>query len=482
MSFISLPTGKLYKKSEKKKLKNFPAGYVGKFYRNLVDNVDTFLGSDFYGRIANDGEIPSKDVQKYILATSDFAKGIQTDINHHITRDRINNSSFRQKLDPISKNILRRQNSLGLVFEDVPTFDAEKPIVGSLLRELEVGKKDTASELIKKAPGTPGLDFVIQNRLNKLKESSSRRNNLSQSPSPPPPSFFQPPPPPPLPPSLFCGAERYVPPPQPTKPPPSNFNLPPPPPFPPTDPLFGSHVMTKERKEEEKEKIIDEIDENIYELPDLPKLELGDQLRNTLGAEAEDILKAEYVTSKELEDKNLEEIKEEYNFDEIKDAFDHAAVPSQLELFYGGDNENSVRACNFLSPNEDNNEFVSYLCSDRGQNIMTNNSLSVHIESGNIFYQNFNTNENFYSFLLAQQDETKKIIPKRIAYHHSFEKYIKNYLPSFSIKEAEKSDVYANKNSKYLHYKFNDWIESLGAGKLLIRHTSKAQDTYGLKN
>ena len=112
---------------------------------------------------------------------------------------------------------------------------------------------------------------------------------------------------------------------------------------------------------------------------------------------------------------------------------------------------------------------------------MTNNSLSYHIESGNIFYKIFNTNENFYSFFLAQQDETKKIIPKRIAYHHSFEKYIKSYLPSFSIEEAEKFDLYANKNSKYLLYKFNDWIESLGAEKLLIRHTSKAQDTYGLK-
>ena len=40
------------------------------------------------------------------LATSDFAKDMQTDINHYVTRDRINNASFRQKLDPISKNIL----------------------------------------------------------------------------------------------------------------------------------------------------------------------------------------------------------------------------------------------------------------------------------------------------------------------------------------------------------------------------------------
>ena len=42
--------------------------------------------------------------------------------------------------------------------------------------------------------------------------------------------------------------------------------------------------------------------------------------------------------------------------------------------------------------------------------------------------------------------------------------------------------MHANKNSKYLVYKFNDWIESLGEKKLLIRHTSKAQDIYRLKN
>ena len=135
MSFISLPMGKRYKKPEKVKLKNFPAGYIGNFYRNLVDNIDDFLGSDFYGKIANNRDIPSEDVQKYILARSDFAKGMQTDINNYITKDRINNASFRRKLDPIKKNILRKQNPLELVFQDISTFDVENPIFGSLLRE-----------------------------------------------------------------------------------------------------------------------------------------------------------------------------------------------------------------------------------------------------------------------------------------------------------------------------------------------------------
>ena len=112
----------------------------------MADNADTFLGSEFYVRITNNADIPSEDVEKYILATIDFAKGVQTDINHYVTKDKINNASFRQKLDPIGKNILRRQNPLELVFEDVSTFDAENPIVGSLLKELDIGKKNTNSD------------------------------------------------------------------------------------------------------------------------------------------------------------------------------------------------------------------------------------------------------------------------------------------------------------------------------------------------
>ena len=154
--FYLLPTNKHYKKEKTFQLKNFLAGYVGSFYRNLSDNVDNFLGSDFYSRITADADIPKEDVQKYILATSDFAKSMQTDINHYVTRDRINDASFRQKLDSISKNILRRQNPLELVFEDISTFDAESPIVESLLREIELKKKQTDSDFIKSIPSHPG--------------------------------------------------------------------------------------------------------------------------------------------------------------------------------------------------------------------------------------------------------------------------------------------------------------------------------------
>ena len=163
--FYLLLTNKLYKKEETKQLKNFPAGYVGSFYRNLSDNVDNFLGSDFYSRITADPDIPKQDVQKYILATSDFAKSIQTVINYYVTRDRTNVASFRQKLDPISKNILRRENPLELVFEDISTFDAGNPIVGSFLREMDLKKKQTDSDFIKSLPSHPGKEFEIKKKI-----------------------------------------------------------------------------------------------------------------------------------------------------------------------------------------------------------------------------------------------------------------------------------------------------------------------------
>ena len=160
------------------------------------------------------------------------------------------------------------------------------------------------------------------------------------------------------------------------------------------------------------------MDDIIYQLPNDPqKLELGDGLTNILKPEAEDILDEGFVNKKELEDEALENIKEEYDFEEIRDAFGEASVPRKLEFFYGGINENFTQACYFLSPNNGNREFIAFLVSDKGQNIMTNNNLSIHVKSGNIFYQNFNTNENFYHFLIAQQDETKAIIPNLISYH-----------------------------------------------------------------
>ena len=123
---------------------------MGKFYRNLAQDINSSVNEHFFGKIANNAETPSEDVQKYLLATSDFTEDMQDNINLNFTRDRLNNASFRQTLDPIAKNVFRKQNPLELVFKDISTFDAQNPIVGLLLPELDIGKEDVTSKLIKK--------------------------------------------------------------------------------------------------------------------------------------------------------------------------------------------------------------------------------------------------------------------------------------------------------------------------------------------
>lgn len=91
--------------------------------------------------------------------------------------------------------------------------------------------------------------------------------------------------------------------------------------------------------------------------------------------------------------------------------------------------------------------------------MMINTSLLIHVESSDIFYQSYNTNGNFYNLLLAQQDDQTAPITKKFSYHHSFEKYVSNFLQSFSLNDIENFDLFTHKNSKCLFYRFNDYIK-----------------------
>ena len=97
-----------------------------------------------------------------------------------MTRDRINDASFRQKLDPISKNILRRLNPLELVSEDASTFDAENPIAGSLLRETDLKKPKQIVILSNHYQVSQGKNLRYIKRLDKLR-NIKRYNNKNDN-------------------------------------------------------------------------------------------------------------------------------------------------------------------------------------------------------------------------------------------------------------------------------------------------------------
>ena len=96
------------------------------------------------------------------------------DIDMCITKEILNESSFCRKFDPMFKNLLCRQNPLELVFKDISTFDGQNPIIGNLVKEIEIGKKDSVFELVKKAPNQ--LDIVLRSNLHDSRRHNDRLN------------------------------------------------------------------------------------------------------------------------------------------------------------------------------------------------------------------------------------------------------------------------------------------------------------------
>ena len=136
--FISLPSGRIHKKEETKK-SNLLSNFVESFYKDFLDGIDFYQENGFQQQLVNNPL--NEGVTKFLLATSDFGEEIQGELDLYVTNNRLNEASFRRWFDPISKKIIRNKNPIELLFKDVKHFDAENPVTGSLIKEVDVGKK-----------------------------------------------------------------------------------------------------------------------------------------------------------------------------------------------------------------------------------------------------------------------------------------------------------------------------------------------------
>ena len=168
MSFYSLPHGKLHKKDDIKKLNNLISNYSRLFYKDRANDVDVDLPSTVANKILAEGQPLTDDIKNFLVGTSEYAKDIQSEIDLYVTRGRHNQASFRRKLDPIEKRVWRIENPLALLFKDVANFDAQNPIIGSLLREIDLGKNKIKSSLTSTAPDIN--DTILLKRFKKFEE------------------------------------------------------------------------------------------------------------------------------------------------------------------------------------------------------------------------------------------------------------------------------------------------------------------------
>ena len=123
MSFYSLPYGKLHKKDDVKKLNNLTSNYSHLSYKERANDVDVDLPSTVAKKILAESQPLTDDIKNFFLGTSNYARGIQLDIDLYMTRGRHKQASFRRKLDPIEKSVWRTENPLLLLFKDIANFD-----------------------------------------------------------------------------------------------------------------------------------------------------------------------------------------------------------------------------------------------------------------------------------------------------------------------------------------------------------------------
>ena len=104
----------------------------------------------------------------------------------------------------------------------------------------------------------------------------------------------------------------------------------------------------------------------------------------------------------------------EYDVEDIRDTMDETGkIPDSVYLFCRGESEQFVNALEFVGLSPIKREFGVFLLSDLSKQTMTQNRLRIHVESGDLFYNNRNTGENFYSFLLSQQNDKVAFVPKK---------------------------------------------------------------------
>ena len=159
----------------------------------------------------------------------------------------------------------------------------------------------------------------------------------------------------------------------------------------PLSPLLSPQNST-DRVSENIPAALQEVDRLLEKVKFKPrKIEVDDTTGLTLN-KAPAILKETFLRDKELQKKSIDEIKEEYNFDEILESLKKGETSDSIKHYFGGENENFFMKCKLLNLSIESENSVDFLSSDYHSRIMRENKLLMRIERGNVFFDNFNTN------------------------------------------------------------------------------------------
>ena len=169
-----------------------------------------------------------------------------------------------------------------------------------------------------------------------------------------------------------------------------------------------------------------------------------------------------------LDIENLSQVLSEIGKSEI--------VLFEFEFFHGGQNEKFSEIIHSLAPTTDNLEFLDFLQRDVCNKVLIDNKLKIHVETGNIYYDDKDTNESIHDFIIAQQNPISGVIEHNFVFNRDYITYFDWLINGFSTYQKQKLDIFKNKNSKFLFDHFNDYLQQAKLELKKIKHSVVTQD------
>ena len=464
-----------------------------------------------------DAEKNRKDLQKWILATSDFGHELQQDINEITGGDeKFNNAVLRRALDLKSDGLFRNPQPISLLFNDVEKFHQQNPIIGKLATQINVSKlseKDLVKRKLLEGEISKTEDRLYNLKYGKVNRDDDDNDDDNDEPPTPPRGRSSAPP---MREAEMDPSFRRAPEPEekserdlqkvfkelrfgkvkPREAPPDPFS-----------PTFGNEIF-----KDPNETVEDKIKQNIIEPRedfDFSKLlsvptfesELHEKTQDSFsrpitkmldGETIEITPKAKISEEKQLSDTlqqlfpDAEKITEENkkadvkvdfeNLSETLTAIGNEVLPFEFEFFKGGTNEKFSNTIRTLDSGTETSEFLHFLQSKICKTILEDNKLKIHVETGNIYYDNNDTNESIHNFIIAQANPISGEIGHTFTFDRDYVTYFQWLTDAFSESKKNKLDIFTNKNSKFLFYHFNDYLEQNGDQMKKIKHSIVTQD------
>ena len=128
--------------------------------------------------------------------------------------------------------------------------------------------------------------------------------------------------------------------------------------------------------------------------------------------------------------------------------------------------------------NESNEHFIDYLLLDFSEKVLEKNKMKIHLDLGNIYYNNLNMRKSIYSFMHVQEHETKKLMEFELDIADHFEFYLNEIISGIT---DNKFDMDMHSTFKFLFYHFNNLRRDVGEEAYKIRHTIVSDNQHALE-